>query len=68
MLLYQNSIRKCEDNLEHCLFIFCMICNFSKCDGIIIICEQYLSDILVLNLLPLLCNHGNLTLKLHQKK
>ena len=33
MLLYQNSIRKCEDNLEHCLFIFCMICNFSKCDG-----------------------------------
>ena len=27
-LLHENSIRKYEDD-----FIFCMICNFSKCDG-----------------------------------
>ena len=31
-LLYQNSVRKCEDNLDN-LFIFCVICNFSKCNG-----------------------------------
>ena len=49
------------------LFIFCMICNFSKCDGLQV-SEKYLSNIVVLSLLPLLCNHGNLTLKLHQKK
>ena len=30
-LLHQNSIRKYEDDLEHRLFIFCMI-YFSKCD------------------------------------
>ena len=29
---------------------------------------EYLSNGVVLSLLPLLCNHGNLTLKLHQKK
>ena len=44
------------------LFIFCIICNFSKCDGFTV-----LSNSAVLNLLPLLCNHGNLTLKLPQK-
>ena len=29
--------------------------------------KQYLSNSMVLSLLPLLCNHGNLTLNLHQK-
>ena len=29
--------------------------------------KQYLSNSMVLSLLPLLCIHGNLTLKLHQK-
>ena len=29
--------------------------------------KSYLSNSVVLSLLPLLCNHGNLTLKLHQK-
>ena len=28
-------------------------------------CEQYLSNSAVLSLLPLTCNHGNLTLKLY---
>ena len=28
---------------------------------------EYLSNNVVLSLLPLLCNHDNLTLKLHQK-
>ena len=32
-LLYQNSIRKYEDDLQHLIFIFCIICNFFKCDG-----------------------------------
>ena len=31
-------------------------------------CKQHLSNSMVLILLPLLCNHGNLTLKLYQKK
>ena len=31
-------------------------------------CEEYLSNSVVLSLLSLICNHGNLTLKLHQKK
>ena len=31
-------------------------------------CKWYLSNSAVLSLLPLLCNHGNLTRKLHQKK
>ena len=31
-------------------------------------CESYLSNRVVLSLLPLLCNHGNLTLNLYQKK
>ena len=44
------------------LFTFCMVCNFSKCDGFTVL------NIAVLSLLPLLFNHGNLTLKLHQKK
>ena len=30
-------------------------------------CEKYPSNSVVLNLLPLRCNHGNLTRKLHQK-
>ena len=30
--LYQNSIRKYGNDLNTSLFIFCMICNFSKCD------------------------------------
>ena len=29
--------------------------------------KQYLSNSMVLSLLPLLCNHGSLTLNLHQK-
>ena len=32
-LFYQNSIRKYEDDSEISLVIFCMICNFSECDG-----------------------------------
>ena len=32
-LLYQNSIRKYVDNLEHWLISICYDCNFSKCDG-----------------------------------
>ena len=31
-LFYQNSVRKYEDDLEH-FFLFCMTCNFFKCDG-----------------------------------
>ena len=29
--------------------------------------KKYRPDSLVLNLVPLLCSHGNLTLKLHKK-
>ena len=32
-LLYQNSVRKHKDDLEHYLFTFCMIYNFYRCDG-----------------------------------
>ena len=31
-------------------------------------CELYLSNLVVLRFLPLLCNHDNLTLNLHQTK
>ena len=41
------------------LFIFCMIYNFSEFDGFTVFG--------VLGLFPLLCSHGNLTLKLHSK-
>ena len=40
------------------LFILCMIYDFFK----------YLSNSVLLSLLPLLCNYGNLTLKLYLKK
>ena len=36
-LLYQNSIRKYENDLNISLFIFCGICNFSKYDGITVL-------------------------------
>ena len=49
------------------LFIFCMIYNFSQCDGFTA-SKKYLSNSVVLSILLLLCNHGNLTLKLHQEK
>ena len=45
------------------LHIFCMICNFSKCDGFTV-----LQNSVVLRLLHLLFNHGILTLKFHLKK
>ena len=32
-LLYQNSVRKYEDDLEHWVFYICMTCKFFKCDG-----------------------------------
>ena len=62
-LLYQNSSRKCEYDLENyfvwlVFFLTAMALQF---------CEKYLSKSVVLSLLPLLFNHGNLTLKLHQK-
>ena len=47
------------------LFIFCMICNFFKCDGFTVL---YLLYSMVLILLPLLFNHNNLILNLHWKK
>ena len=31
----------------------------------LLLCEQFLSNCVVISLLPLLCNHGNLTLKMH---
>ena len=49
------------------LSIFCMICNFFKCDGFTVLQITYLSHRLVLILLSFLCNHENLILKLHQK-
>ena len=48
------------------LFIFCIICNFFNVMTLQF-CEQYLLDSVVLSLLPHLCNHGNLKLKLRQK-
>ena len=37
-LLYQNSVRKYEDDQEYqFIFSFCMICNFSKYDGFTIL-------------------------------
>ena len=51
------------------LFSFCMICNFSKCDGFTVFwIISIKSNSVVLSLLPLLCNHANLTLKLQQKQ
>ena len=47
------------------LFIFCVICNFLMAWHF---CKKYLSYSMILILLLLLCNHGNLILKLHQKK
>ena len=38
----------------------------SKCYGFTV-CKKYLSYSVVLSLLPILCNHSNLTLKFHQK-
>ena len=49
------------------LFIFSMICNFLNVMALQF-CEECLSSSVVLSLLPLLRNHDNLTLKLHQKK
>ena len=50
------------------LFIFCMICNFSKYDGFTVLwIISGKSNSVVLSFLLLLFNHANLTLKLHQK-
>ena len=47
-------------------FIFCMICKFSKCDGLTVLwIISIKSNSVVLSLYPLLCNLGNFTLKLH---
>ena len=48
------------------LFIFCMICKFSKCDDFTVLRTISINSV-VLTLLPLLSNHCNLTLKLHPK-
>ena len=53
-------MRKYEDDLEaYVIFLNVMALQF---------CKEYLSHSVVLSLLPLLCNHDNLTRKLHQKK
>ena len=67
-LLYQNSTRKYGDNLEH--QVICTLYDFVIFLNVMALqfCKQYLSNSVVLSLLSLLCNHGNLTLKLHQKK
>ena len=57
-LLYENSIKRYEDD-----FIFCMIHKVIALQ----FCK-YLSNSVVLSLLPLLCNYSSLTLKLHQKE
>ena len=63
----QSGNMKMTRNIS--LSTFCMICNFSKCDGSIVLCIISIkSNSVVLSLLTLLCNHGNLTLKLHQKE
>ena len=49
------------------LFIFCMFVIFSNVMALKF-CKYYLSYSMVLILLPLLCNHNNLILKLDQKK
>ena len=49
------------------LFIFCMICNFPKCDGFTGLYIISIKEYGIKFLFPLLCNYGNLTLKLHQK-
>ena len=45
------------------LFYFCMIFFFFLNMMTLQFCEYYLSNSVVLSLLPLLCNHGNLTRK-----
>ena len=51
------------------LFYFCMVCNFFKWNDVTVLWivsrKSIKSIIVVLSLLPLLCNHGNLTLKLY---
>ena len=49
------------------LFPFGMIAIFLNVMAYNFVYNIYLNSV-VLNLLPLLCNHGNLTLKLNQKK
>ena len=48
-------------------FIFCTIFNFSKCDGFTVL-WIISSNSVALSLLHLLCNHGNLTLKITSEK
>ena len=58
-LLYKNSMGKYEDDLEvYVIFLNVMALQF---------CKEYLSHSVVLSLLPLLCNHDNLTRKLQKK-
>ena len=48
------------------LLMFCMI-YISLTAMALQFCKYYPSNSVVLSLLSFLCNHGNLTLKLHQK-
>ena len=50
------------------LFLFCTICNFFDCDGFTVLLIISIIQYGLILLLPLLCNHNNLILKLHQKK
>ena len=47
-------------------FMFCMICNYFKCDDFTVL--WVISIIQCGVLLLLLCNHDNMILKLHQRK
>ena len=63
-LLYQNSVRKYEDDLEHQVFYILYDLQFFSNVMVLQFCQQYLSYSMVLTLLLLLCNHDNLILKL----
>ena len=67
-LLYQILSENMKISWNIRLFIFCMTCSFSKCDGFI---YSFVNNIyhngVVLSLLPLLCNHDNLILKFNKK-
>ena len=62
----QSEIMKMTWNIS--LYIVCMICHFSKCDDFTVLRIISIKQCSIKFIAPLLCNHGNLTLKLHQKK
>ena len=65
LLKFNQKIQRWLGTLSYLYFLwFIIFLNVMSLQ----FCKQYLSNGVVLHLLTLLCNHGNLTLKFHPKK